>query len=109
VSRVAKARPKTPKATQSPLPPLILETTTLFDRDVKRQEKRGKSLDKLRAVIETLRNRRALEVKHKDHLLSGDWKRWRDCHLEPDWILIYRKDQETLVLGRTGSHSDLFE
>jgi mRNA interferase YafQ len=105
---VAKAKRKTPKAISPPAPPLILETTRQFDRDLKRQEKRGKSLNKLHAVIETLRNRRPLDVKYRDHPLGGELKGWRDCHLEPDWILIYRKDEVTLALGRTGSHSDLF-
>jgi mRNA interferase YafQ len=85
-----------------------LDTTTQFDRDIKRQEKRGKSLDKLRAIIESLRNRRPLDPKQKDHPLGGDWKGWRDCRVEPDWVLIYRKDEVNLVLGRTGAHSDLF-
>ncbi len=105
MSRVAKAKPKTPE----PLPPLVLETTTQFDRDLKRQEKRGKSLDKLYENIETLRTRRPVGPKHRDHPLGGEWRGWRDCHLEPDWVLIYRKDDSTLQLGRTGSHSDLFE
>ena len=106
---MAKAKRKTPKAISPPPPPLILETTRQFDRDLKRQEKRGKSLNKLHAVIETLRNRRPLDVKYRDHPLGGELTGWRDCHLEPDWILIYRKDEVTLALGRTGSHSDLFD
>jgi mRNA interferase YafQ len=109
VSSVAKVRPKTPGQEPPPPPPLILETTSQFDRDVKRQEKRGKSLDKLHAIIEILRNRRPLDRKHSDHPLSGEWKGWRDCHLEPDWVLIYRTDDVNLVLGRTGSHADLFD
>jgi mRNA interferase YafQ len=109
VSSVAKAKPKTPQPPPPPPPHLALDTTTQFDRDVKRQEKRGKSLDKLHEIIETLRTRRLLDPKHKDHPLGGDWKGWRDCHIEPDWVLIYRSDGATLQLGRTGSHSDLFE
>jgi mRNA interferase YafQ len=76
---------------------------------LKRQEKRRKSLDKLYAIIEALRNRRPLDPRHKDHALSGEWKGWRDCHIEPDWVLIYRNDDVSLMLGRTGSHSDLFD
>jgi mRNA interferase YafQ len=75
---------------------------------VKRQQKRGKSLEKLHAVIEALRTRGPLAPKHKDHPLGGQWRGWHDCHIEPDWVLIYRKDQASLTLGRTGSHSDLF-
>ena len=82
---------------------------TQFDKDLKRQEKRSKSLVKIHAVIETLRNRRLLESKHKDNALGGDWKGWRDCHIEPDWLLIYRRDDVRVELGRTGSHADLFE
>jgi mRNA interferase YafQ len=88
---------------------MILDTTTQFDRDVKRQEKRGKSLDKLHALIESLRNRQTLDPKHNDHSLAEEWKGWRDCHIEPDRLLIYRADDANLYLGRTGSHSDLFE
>jgi mRNA interferase YafQ len=106
---VARAKPKTPEPPPPPPPPLVLETTTQFDRDVKRQGKRGKPLDKLHEIIEILRTRRPLDPKHKDHPLGGEWKGWRDCHIAPDWILIYRKAEATLDLGRTGSHSDLFE
>jgi len=88
---------------------LVLDTTTQFDRDVKRQARRGKSLDKLHEIIETLRNRRPIDPKHKHHPLGGEWKGRRDCHVEPDWVLIYRKDDVTLQPGRSGSHSDLFE
>ena len=105
MSSVAKAKPRTP----DPPLPLVLTTTAQFKRDVKRQEKRSKSMDKLLDIVETLRTRRPLVPKHKDHSLGGDWEGWRDCHIEPDWLLIYRKDDVTLQLGRTGSHSDLFE
>ena len=72
VRSVAKAKPKTPKDASSPSRPLILETTTQFDRHLKRQEKRGKSLDKLHSVIETLRNRRPLDLQSRDHPLGGE-------------------------------------
>jgi mRNA interferase YafQ len=88
---------------------LILETTTQFDKDLKRQEKRRKPLNKLHEIIETLRARRPLDPNYKDHSLSGEWKGWRDCHIEPDWVLIYGRGDVTLELGRTGSHADLFE
>jgi mRNA interferase YafQ len=106
---VAKRKAK-PAEPTPPLPqPLILDTTSRFDKDAKRQEKRRKSLDKLFAIIEALRNRRPLDPNHKDHPLGGDWKGWRDCHIEPDRVLIYQKDEVRLTLGRTGSHSDLFD
>jgi mRNA interferase YafQ len=64
---------------------------------------------KLRAVIETLCQRQPLAPRHQDHPLGGDWKGWRDCHVEPDWVLIYKATETTLILGRTGTHADLFE
>jgi mRNA interferase YafQ len=66
-------------------------------------------VDKLHAVIEALRARQPLEPRHKDHPLGVEWKGWRDCRIEPDWVLIYRKDDVMLELCRIGSHSDLFE
>ena len=71
------------------------------------QEKRGKSMEKLHAIIRSLRTHQPLARKHRDHALSGEWEGWRDCHIEPDWVLIYKKDLKTLTLGRTGTHSDL--
>jgi mRNA interferase YafQ len=71
-------------------------------------EKRGKRLEKLHAVIELLQTHQPLLRSQKDHALAGDWKGWRNCHVEPDWILIYRKEGGTLILGETGTHSDLF-
>ena len=65
---------------------------------------------RLVAVVDLLRNRLALAQRHRDHPLTGDWQGWRDCHIEPDWILLYRVDEDSgdLILGRTGTHSDLF-
>ena len=64
-------------------------------------------MDKLHAIVRSLRTHQPLNAKHKDHALTGDWKGWRDCHVEPDWVLIYMKKADKLVLGRTGTHSDL--
>jgi mRNA interferase YafQ len=66
-------------------------------------------MEKLRAVIQRLCAHRRLDPKHRDHALGGQWKGWRDCHVEPDWILIYREEAGKLELGRTGTHSDLFQ
>ncbi len=73
--------------------------------------KRGYDLDGLHDVIERLRTGAGLEPRHRDHALTGDWKGWRDCHVEPDWLLIYRIDEGAgeLILGRTGTHADLWE
>lgn len=82
--------------------------TSQFRKDVKRAEKRGKDLTKLMAVIRLISNGSPLPDKHRDHPLSGNWSGSRDCHVEPDWLLIYRVDEENLFLERTGTHSDLF-
>ncbi len=83
--------------------------TTHFSRDLKRMRKRGKDIEKLREVIKQLAAGKQLDPHHRDHLLIGSWKPSRDCHIEPDWILIYTADEETLRLERTGTHSDLFK
>jgi len=79
-----------------------------FRRDVKLAEKRGKDLSKLREAILLLVEGSALPARCKDHPLGGEWKHFRDCHIEPDWLLIYRIDGNDLHLTRTGTHSDLF-
>ena len=79
-----------------------------FKKDVRKQQKRGKDLGKLKAVVDLLVAEEALPDRCVDHSLSGNWSGWHDCHIEPDWILIYKRTPDTLTLGRTGSHSDLF-
>ena len=103
-----KNKPKPEAKPPEPPPPLILETTSEFDRGLKRQERRGKSLEKIRAVIRSLRTHQPLARSRKDHALAGDRKGWRDCHVEPDWVLIYKIEGGKLILGETGTHSDLF-
>ncbi len=76
---------------------------------MKRLLKRGKDPEKLRVVIEALCSRETLAVRHRDHALGGDWNGWRDCHVEADWLLIYKTTATELILGRTGTHSDLFD
>ena len=83
--------------------------TTQFKRDFKKIKKQNKDLSKLRTVIENIAAGQSLEPKYHDHQLSGNWKGHRDCHIEPDWILIYRITVDDLYLERTGSHSDLFK
>lgn len=87
---------------------LVIQTSQ-FKRDIKRLKKRGKDLEKLGSVIRLLAADRPLEEKHGDHALIGRWSGSRDCHIEPDWILIYRNEPESLFLERSGSHSDLFK
>ena len=70
--------------------------------------KRGADLDKLKKIIQQLLSGEELDERHRDHALSVNWSGRRDCHIQPDWLLIYRRDAEELRLERTGSHSDLF-
>jgi len=86
-----------------------LHYTTQFKRDFKRIQKQNKEIGKLRAVIEKLVERQMLEPKHRDHQLCGRWEGHRDCHIEPDWVLIYRIAADDLYLERTGSHAELFK
>ncbi len=106
---MAKPKPKgaTPQQSPPPRPPLEATPTAKFKKDVERQKRRGKDTTELRRIIEALCDHQSLDVKYRDHALTGDWKGWRDCHVEPDWVLIYKRGAKTLVLGRTGSHSDL--
>ena len=86
-----------------------IERTGRFQRDYKRESRRRASLDAvLVPIVKTLANDRALEPRHHDHVLSGEWNDHRDCHGKPDLVLIYQKpDAETLRLVRLGSHSEL--
>ena len=81
-----------------------------FKKDLKLAKKRGLDIDLLRSVVNTLAEGRKLEEKYRDHGLSGEYRGFRECHIEPDWLLVYRiEDKELeLFLFRTGSHSDLF-
>ena len=72
-------------------------------------KKRGKDMDKFKTIIHMLINTEKLPIKNKDHQLKGTLKDCRECHIEPDWLLIYRIEGSVLCLIRTGSHSDLFE
>jgi mRNA interferase YafQ len=82
--------------------------TKRFQKDMALAKRRGKSIAKIEAVIETLANEESLAEKHRPHSLSGQWKSFHECHVEPDWLLIYRIEDGTLELARTGTHSDLF-
>lgn len=89
---------------------LKLVLSNRFKKDLKQAKKRGLKLEKLRKVIETLASQKSLDEKYRDHSLSGNYQGFRECHVEPDWLLIYRieNDELALFLFRTGSHSDLF-
>ena len=85
-----------------------LSQTNQFKKDIKRLQKRGKDLGKLKSVIELLIAKQPLPPKNRDHQLSGNWAGHRDCHIEPDWLLIYKLLDDELRLERTGTHSELF-
>lgn len=72
-------------------------------------KRRGKNMTKLKLVIDMLVEQTPLPAKHNDHKLQGQYLHRRECHIEPDWLLIYKRDSDALVLERTGSHADLFE
>lgn len=81
-----------------------------FKKDVKLAKKRGLNLDLLIETIDKLANGEILDVKYKDHQLTGNYSTFRECHIQPDWLLIYKVIDEELflVVFRTGTHSDLF-
>jgi mRNA interferase YafQ len=80
-----------------------------FKRDVKLAQKRGKDMAKLRAALALLIAEQPVPAVYRDHPLRGAWKGFRDLHLEPDWLLIYRIESGELQLARTGTHADLFD
>ena len=86
-----------------------LKFTAKFKKDFKRIKRQGKDLSKLRAALELLMQGQPLPEAFRDHSLSGVYRGHRECHIEPDWLLIYRVDEESVVLTatRTGSHSEL--
>ena len=85
--------------------------TSRFQKDLKRIAKRGYNTELLTAVIKKLANGEPLAQKHRDHALTGDYAGCRECHITPDWLLIYEISGDTLLLylTRTGTHSDLFK
>ena len=87
---------------------LKIQTTTKFERDCKRLLKQHKDMKKLREIMGKLQRQEKLDPKHNDHPLTGEFRDSRDCHVESDWVLIYRVSEDTICFERTGSHSELF-
>ena len=87
-----------------------IRPTTRFQKDLKRAKKRGYDIDLLTDIIRKLAKAEPLPAKNRDHDLSGNFAGCRECHITPDWLLIYEKVDQDLILylTRTGSHSDLF-
>ena len=85
-----------------------IRRTRQFRRDVKRMQRQGREVEKLKNVLEALVEGEPLAAQYRDHVLVGQYKGTRECHLEPDWLLVYELAETEIVLIRTGSHSDLF-
>jgi addiction module toxin, relE/stbE family len=87
----------------------VIKRTAQFKKDYKLAVKRGLSVNLLKDIVALLANGHTLPEKNKDHDLTGNWKDYRECHIEPDWLLIYRINEDKLILSltRTGTHSDL--
>ncbi len=85
-----------------------VHTTKLFEKDTIKLGKRGKDLVKLKLIINELAKGHVLQPKYKDHKLTGNYSGFKECHIEPDWLLIYKIEDGALFLTRTGTHSDLF-
>ncbi len=87
-----------------------IQATRQYDKDVKLAKKRGLDVNKLIEVVCKLANDEALPAQNRDHALTGNYAGHRECHISPDWLLIYKKAEEIklITLIRTGSHSDLF-
>lgn len=81
-----------------------------FKKDLRLAQKRGYDLDKIKNVISDLASGKTLDAKYKDHRLTGNHGEYRECHIQPDWLLVYQiyEDRLILFLSRTGTHSDLF-
>lgn len=82
--------------------------TRQFERDVKRMKRRGKNFEKLKMVMRPLVAEEALDTIHRDHKLIGNWLWRRECHIESDWLLIYKIEADRIIFERTGTHSDLY-
>ncbi len=79
-----------------------------FGKDVKRMERRGKNIEKLKMIVRSLIAGEPLDPLHRNHKLIGNWQGRRECHIESDWLLIYSAEESRIIFERTGSHSDLF-
>jgi mRNA interferase YafQ len=82
--------------------------TRQFEKDIKRIKRQGKNLEKIKIIIRTLLQGKPLDPIHRDHKLIGNYQGRRECHIESDWLLIYKIEVERIIFERTGSHSDLF-
>ena len=82
--------------------------TNQFSKDVKRMQNRRKNLEKLKIILQSLIAGEPLDPIHRDHKLVGNYQRRRECHIEANWLLIYKLKEDQIIFERTGAHSDLF-
>lgn len=80
-----------------------------FLKEIQKAIKRGKNIQKLKDIMEMLVNEQSLPIKNRNHKLKGDFINYWECHIEPDWLLIYKVTSSEIIFTRTGTHSDLFE
>ena len=83
--------------------------TTQFKKDLKKYKKANKDFNEFRRIINCLLNQKKLAQKQREHKLTGNYKDRHECHIAPDWLLIYKKQEKRIIFERTGSHSDLFK
>ena len=88
---------------------LLLTYTRQFQKDLKKMQKRGKNLDKIKFIIQELACERKLADCFRDHKLAGNFLGRRECHIEPNWLIIYKLTSSEIIFERTGSHPDLFK
>lgn len=90
---------------------LKIQTTNQFERDYKRIVKQCKDINKLITIMDMLSQQKLLDNRYRDHKLKGNYIGHRECHIEPDWLLVYKinQNEEIIIFVRTGSHADIFE
>jgi len=86
----------------------VVVATTQFKKDLKKILKQGRKAEKIQSIVKLLQDGTPLDLKHRPHQLTGNWRPKLECHIEPDWLLIYEVTNEDVTLIRTGSHSQLF-
>ena len=87
---------------------LDIQYKNVFEKDLALAKKRGKDIEKLKTAIRLLAEGKPLPLQFRDHPLIGNYKHRRECHIEPNWLLIYKKEANAIIFERTGTHSDLF-
>ena len=83
--------------------------TKQFEKDIKRAKRRGKNLEKFKLIARSVLSGEAPDPIHRDHRLIGNYASRRECHIESDWLLIYKVEERRIIFERTGTHSDLFK